>query len=76
MAKLAALLRVAVALDESRSQRISEFECQREEGRLVLAIPNVEDLSLEQMTLRQNGAMFEEVLGMPLLLRPGAQHQV
>lgn len=69
VSKMAALLRVAVALDESRSQRITDFECQREDGRLVIAISNVEDLSLEQLALRQNGAMFEEVFGMPLLLR-------
>ena len=70
VAKLSALLRVAVALDESRSQRITEFRCLREDGRLVISIPNVEDLSLEQLALRQNGALFEEVFGMPLLLRP------
>lgn len=69
VSKMAALLRVAIALDESRSQRISEFVCQREDGRLVISIPNVEDLSLEQLTLRQNGALFEEVFGMPVLLR-------
>jgi exopolyphosphatase/guanosine-5'-triphosphate,3'-diphosphate pyrophosphatase len=69
VAKLAAMLRVAVALDESRSQRITDFECQREEGRLVISIPNAEDLSLEQLAIRQNGELFEEVFGMPLLLR-------
>lgn len=76
VAKLAAILRVAVALDESRSQRITDFECRREEGRLVLAIPNIEDLSLEQLALRQNGALFEEVYGLPLLLRTRAETQV
>jgi exopolyphosphatase/guanosine-5'-triphosphate,3'-diphosphate pyrophosphatase len=69
VAKMAALLRVAVALDESRSQRITDFECQREDGRLVISIPNADDLSLEQLSLRQNGALFEEVFGLPLLLR-------
>jgi exopolyphosphatase/guanosine-5'-triphosphate,3'-diphosphate pyrophosphatase len=70
VAKLAALLRVAVALDESRSQRITEFRCLREDGRIVISIPNIEDLSLEQLALRQNGALFEEIFGVPLLLRP------
>jgi exopolyphosphatase/guanosine-5'-triphosphate,3'-diphosphate pyrophosphatase len=37
---------------------------------MVIAIPNVDDLSLEQLALRQNGSLFEEVFGMPLLLRP------
>lgn len=70
VAKLAALLRVAVSLGESRSKRITEFRLVREDGRLVIVIPDVEDLSLEQLALRQNGAMFEEVFGMPVLLRP------
>jgi exopolyphosphatase/guanosine-5'-triphosphate,3'-diphosphate pyrophosphatase len=69
VAKMAAMLRVAVALDESRSQRITDFRCQQEDGRLVITIPNAEDLSLEQLSLRQNGALFEEVFGVPLLLR-------
>ena len=69
VAKLAAILRVAVALDDSRSQRISNFSCRREDHRLVISIPNIEDLSLEQLALRQNGALFEETYGLQVLLR-------
>jgi exopolyphosphatase/guanosine-5'-triphosphate,3'-diphosphate pyrophosphatase len=69
VAKMAAILRVAIALDESRSQRIHELACVREGGRLVISIPRVEDLSLEQLALKQNGALFEETFGMPVLLR-------
>jgi exopolyphosphatase/guanosine-5'-triphosphate,3'-diphosphate pyrophosphatase len=70
VSKLAAMLRVATALDESRSQRISEFTCARERGRLIISIPQVRDLSLEQLAIRQNGSLFEEVFGLPVLLRP------
>jgi len=69
VAKMAAILRVAVALDDSRSQRIKNLECSIEKGRLVIIIPQVEDLSLEQLALRQNGALFEETFGLPVLLR-------
>lgn len=69
VAKLAAILRVADALDESRSQRIHELVVQRERDRLVIAIPLVEDLSLETLALKQNGALFEETFGVPVLLR-------
>jgi exopolyphosphatase/guanosine-5'-triphosphate,3'-diphosphate pyrophosphatase len=69
VAKLAAILRVADALDESRSQRIHELTTAREEGRLVVSIPLVEDLSLEQLALKQTGALFEETFGCPVLLR-------
>ncbi|MCH7726440.1 MAG: hypothetical protein IH991_08190 [Planctomycetes bacterium] len=69
VAKLAAVLRVAIALDESRSQRIHELHCERKEGQLIISVTGVEDLSLEQLSLRQNGSLFEEIFGMTVLLR-------
>ncbi len=69
VAKMAALLRVALALDESRSQRIRDFTCKMEQERLIVAIPRVEDLSLEQLAVRQNGSLFEETFGVRVLLR-------
>ncbi len=69
VAQLAAILRVAVALDESRSQRIRDFSCTIDSKRLIISVPNVDDLSLEQMALRQNGSLFEEVFGWKVLLR-------
>ncbi|HUG93572.1 MAG TPA: Ppx/GppA phosphatase family protein [Planctomycetaceae bacterium] len=70
VAKMAAMLRVADALDRSRSQRVTDFQCSRENGRLVIAIPHVDDLSLEQLALKQKGTLFEEIFGMQVLLRP------
>jgi exopolyphosphatase/guanosine-5'-triphosphate,3'-diphosphate pyrophosphatase len=69
VAKMAAILRVADALDESRSQRITELACSREGERLVISIPGVEDLSLEQLALKQSGSLFEETFGLGVLLR-------
>jgi exopolyphosphatase/guanosine-5'-triphosphate,3'-diphosphate pyrophosphatase len=69
VAKMAALLRVAVALDESRSQRIDAFTCSLEDTRLVISIPQTDDLSLEQLAIQQNGSLFEEVFGLRVLLR-------
>lgn len=69
VSKMAALLRVAKALDESRSQRIFDLKCEQDDDRLVISIPRVEDLSLEQLSLRQNGSLFEEIFGLPVLLR-------
>jgi exopolyphosphatase / guanosine-5'-triphosphate,3'-diphosphate pyrophosphatase len=69
VAKMAALLRTAVALDESRSQRIRTLECRREDNHLVISVPGVDDLSLEQLALRQSGSLFEEILGMSVQLR-------
>ena len=69
VAKMAAILRVADALDESRSQRIHEIQTAREGDRLVISVPMVEDLSLENLAIKQNGALFEETFGTPVLLR-------
>jgi exopolyphosphatase/guanosine-5'-triphosphate,3'-diphosphate pyrophosphatase len=71
VAKLAALLRVAKALDETRSQRIKDFRCQKDkgDGRLIIIVPGVRDLSLEQLAMRQAGSLFEEVFGREVLLR-------
>ncbi|MCH2124318.1 MAG: Ppx/GppA family phosphatase [Pirellulaceae bacterium] len=69
VSKLAAILRIAVALDTSRSQRIHEVQCSIEKGRLLIAIPNIEDLSLEQLEVTQNASLVEEVFGLQVLLR-------
>ena len=69
VAKMAAILRVAVALDESRSQRIAELRCSVGDGRLIISIAGVEDLSLEQLALNQNVSLFAETFGMQVLLR-------
>lgn len=67
--KMAAMLRIADALEASRGQRLHELKFSREGGRLVIAIPQVEDLSLEQLALKQSGSLFEATFGMPVLLR-------
>jgi exopolyphosphatase/guanosine-5'-triphosphate,3'-diphosphate pyrophosphatase len=69
VAKLAAILRVADALDRSNSQRIKELHCSRERGRLVIWVSGADDLSLEQIALRQKASLFKEIFGMPVLLR-------
>jgi len=67
--KLAALLRVATALDSSRSGRVSDFNCKKSDNRLVITIPGIEDLSIEQLTLNRNGLLFQQIFGKSVLLR-------
>lgn len=69
--KMAAMLRLAIALDDTRSGRIREVECIREEKRMVISVPGVDDVSLEQLALRTNGGLFRDIFGMPVLLRAG-----
>lgn len=71
VAKLASMLRLAISLDDTRSGRIREIHCFREKKRLVITVPGVDDVSLEQIAMRQNAGFFQDVFGVPVLLRPG-----
>ncbi|MEZ6133281.1 MAG: Ppx/GppA phosphatase family protein [Pirellulaceae bacterium] len=70
VSKLAAILRIAIALDDSRSQRITDIQCRIDKKRLVITAEGIEDVSLEQLALRQSGNLFEETYGLPAQIRP------
>ncbi|HBE68892.1 MAG TPA: exopolyphosphatase [Planctomycetaceae bacterium] len=70
VSKLAAVLRIAIALDDSRSQRIKQVRCETDSRRCVIIAQGVEDVSLEQLALRQSGNLFQEVFGRAVQLRP------
>ena len=69
VSKMAAILRVADAMDRNHMQQIHDFSFARESGQFVITVRNVEDLTIERMALKEKGAMFEELYGMPVVLR-------
>lgn len=69
VSKLASILRVADALDRSYSQRIRDFTCAVQKDRLIITVPGVDDLSLEQIALKQTAQLFEETYGLSVLMR-------
>ena len=69
VSKMAALLRIAKALDDSRNQRIHEIDVEVRPDNVVIQIPGVEDLALEKIALQQQGTLFEEVFGKRVVLR-------
>jgi exopolyphosphatase/guanosine-5'-triphosphate,3'-diphosphate pyrophosphatase len=71
VAKLSAILRLAIALDDSRSQRISDIRCRVSQKRVIITAMGVEDVSLEQLAFRDKSSMFEDIFGMPCQLRAG-----
>lgn len=71
VSKLAAILRLATALDDTRTSRIREIECLIDEKRLVIQIPGVRDVSIEQIAMKQQSGLFRDVYGLPVLLRAG-----
>ena len=68
ISKLSAILRIAKALDASRSQTIGNVNCKLVGNRLVLQVENVSDPSLAQFELHQNSEFFESIFGHQVVL--------
>ncbi len=68
VAKMAAILRVADALDCSYSQRIKDIELTIGRKNLIIHVKDAGDLSLEQLALREKGEMFEQIFGKEVTL--------
>jgi exopolyphosphatase/guanosine-5'-triphosphate,3'-diphosphate pyrophosphatase len=69
VAKCAAILRVADALDSSDKQIVRHLTFSREPGQFLVTVAGVEDLTLERLALKQKGTMFEDVYGLRCVLR-------
>lgn len=66
--KLAALLRVADALDRSHTQKIIDFEPEFRGEQLILKIEGTQDTSLEKIALAEKSGLFESVFGYNLII--------
>jgi exopolyphosphatase / guanosine-5'-triphosphate,3'-diphosphate pyrophosphatase len=66
--KLAAILRVAKALDVARNGRVNRFRLERSANRLVIHVGNVQDLTLENLELQLSGTLFEDTFGIRVVL--------
>lgn len=69
VSKLAALLRVADALDQNHMQQVRDVAFRRERGRLIVLVGGLEDLTLERLAVRQKGELFADIYGMSVELR-------
>ena len=68
--KLAALLRVAEAMERAHSRRIRSFTVRTNARRLEFLVPDVGDLTLENLALRTKGALFSDIFGQDIVLLP------
>lgn len=66
--KLAAILRVADALDANRTQDIKNFICRIEDDELIITPTIGGDLTLERRALAMKGDLFEEIYGLKVRL--------
>lgn len=74
VSRLAGILRVAVALDHTGSQRVRDIECSVQKNRLIVTVTNsAGDLSLERMELRQKATLLEDTFGLSVLLRESSR---
>ena len=66
--KLAALLRVADALDRSHVQRIKSIQLRPEGSRLRIITPGVDDNTVEQIAIDSKCDLFREIYGYEITL--------
>ena len=73
VAKLAALLRIADALDQNHMQQIRDIQFQRNGRQLMIRVHGVEDLTLERFALRDKGQLFRDIFGLTVEIRRDAR---
>jgi exopolyphosphatase/guanosine-5'-triphosphate,3'-diphosphate pyrophosphatase len=72
VSKLAAILRVAEALDASHQQKCKDFTIERKGPTCSLWVPEeVGDLSLERQSLSRKNDMLPDILGVSVTLKQG-----
>lgn len=70
--KLAAILRFADALDSSHSQRVNVSAIKVHDEKIEVMCEGLLDLSLEKISLKNKGDLFEEVYGISISLINGS----
>ncbi len=67
--KLAAILRVANALDAEHLQKVQGVKVHEEDGAWVLDVDGSGDLTMERLAAEQRGDLFTDVFGRRIVLR-------
>ena len=62
--RLAAILRVADALDRGHARIVRTFQCECKDDEFTIAVQGVADLTLERRALVSKGDLFEEIYGL------------
>jgi len=71
VSKMAAILRVADALDRNHLQQARDLSCVLEKDQFVITVNNVEDLTVERLAVKEKGALFQDIYGLPVVLKEG-----
>ncbi len=68
VSKLAALLRVADALERTHAQRVSQIEIRRDAGKLRIRLPGLADAAVERLAMASKADLFEQVFGLGVVI--------
>ena len=75
VSKLAAILRVANALDKDHLQKVMDLKIVREGDQIVLSAQNISDLAMGSMALASRSDFFTEIFGKKVILREADRAQ-
>jgi len=68
VSKLAAILRLADAMDNEHASKVSDFEVEFRRPKFLVRLRGEGDLLLEKWSLMKKAPMFEEVFSVRLVL--------
>ncbi len=68
VAKLAAILRIAIALDVTRTQRIETIQCSVRKNELIIQVNNSSELAIENAEVEKSSQMLEDLFGVRVTL--------
>lgn len=66
--QLAAILRVADALERTHDQRVSQIEIRRDNSKLHLRLPSIPDAAVERLAMTSKADLFEQVFGLMVVI--------
>ena len=69
VSKLAAILRIADALDRSHTSRIGEITVRTEKQKLHLDLHGIADASSERLAMRSKSDLFQDIYGLSVTVR-------
>jgi exopolyphosphatase/guanosine-5'-triphosphate,3'-diphosphate pyrophosphatase len=68
VSKLAAILRVADALERTHDQRVHEIVVTRRDRRLHLNLPGLSDAAVERLAMQSKADLFKQVFGLEVVI--------
>ena len=71
VSKLAAILRIADALDHSHTSRVGEIDVSISKQKLNITLKGISDASIERMAMGSKADVFKDVYGLGVAIREG-----